>query len=538
MEIVEDFLNNYKNLDKMSKEEIIDLVKKDRLEHLDSYKDYKKGKILNNANNRSIDILKGMLEYTYNNYKNNQALEVLDNVKLVAILFCIYADTIIIYNILFNRLSNLEIIDNANLNNKPRKEILEMLEKIQNINNIETIKSIFNDNGIPQNFKNELLNYSTFLQANKLKTLQKENFKNEELEKFYNELQKLLKSLVISNENCSIPLPSEYMTNFFDWFENDMYNIWKLSNVEVSDFKDNFKLYSVREKFYRGDKEKSKFGIAIKKDLDINNLQFSLLERKLLILMNWIYIFTNGLLDNYFLSAVNLNLLLFKSDNITLSTINAKKLNEAISRLTQKYIYWELQNSKISKKIKDEKVITGFSSLCNIQVIYNSKIHASNNEGISKEIKGIIFNFNNFIKMRLQLKQIYKMPIELLQDTDYSLILVEYIIREKNIRPDKKISINNLLKSIYVYQKDLSLYEDSLYSVIMKDNKNTQKRFNKFMETLEYVLELVSNIDLSNAKIINNNGEIINSASIIPFKEIRVNHIFIEFDNKTDEEEL
>lgn len=538
MEIVEDFLNNYKNLDKMSKEEIIDLVKKDRLEHLDSYKDYKKGKILNNANNRSIDILKGMLEYTYNNYKNNQALEVLDNVKLVAILFCIYADTIIIYNILFNRLSNLEIIDNANLNNKPRKEILEMLEKIQNINNIETIKSIFNDNGIPQNFKNELLNYSTFLQANKLKTLQKENFKNEELEKFYNELQKLLKSLVISNENCSIPLPSEYMTNFFDWFENDMYNIWKLSNVEVSDFKDNFKLYSVREKFYRGDKEKSKFGIAIKKDLDINNLQFSLLERKLLILMNWIYIFTNGLLDNYFLSAVNLNLLLFKSDNITLSTINAKKLNEAIGRLTQKYIYWELQNSKISKKIKDKKVITGFSSLCNIQVIYNSKIHANNNEGISKEIKGIIFNFNNFIKMRLQLKQIYKMPIELLQDTDYSLILVEYIIREKNIRPDKKISINNLLKSIYVYQKDLSLYEDSLYSVIMKDNKNTQKRFNKFMETLEYVLELISNIDLSNAKIINNNGEIINSASIIPFKEIRVNHIFIEFDNKTDEEEL
>ena len=501
MEIVEDFLNNYKNLDKMSKEEIIDLVKKDRLEHLDSYKDYKKGKILNNANNRSIDILKGMLEYTYNNYKNNQALEVLDNVKLVAILFCIYADTIIIYNILFNRLSNLEIIDNANLNNKPRKEILEMLEKIQNINNIETIKSIFNDNGIPQNFKNELLNYSTFLQANKLKTLQKENFKNEELEKFYN-------------------------------------NIWKLSNVEVSDFKDNFKLYSVREKFYRGDKEKSKFGIAIKKDLDINNLQFSLLERKLLILMNWIYIFTNGLLDNYFLSAVNLNLLLFKSDNITLSTINAKKLNEAIGRLTQKYIYWELQNSKISKKIKDKKVITGFSSLCNIQVIYNSKIHANNNEGISKEIKGIIFNFNNFIKMRLQLKQIYKMPIELLQDTDYSLILVEYIIREKNIRPDKKISINNLLKSIYVYQKDLSLYEDSLYSVIMKDNKNTQKRFNKFMETLEYVLELISNIDLSNAKIINNNGEIINSASIIPFKEIRVNHIFIEFDNKTDEEEL
>ena len=89
-----------------------------------------------------------------------------------------------------------------------------------------------------------------------------------------------------------------------------------------------------------------------------------------------------------------------------------------------------------------------------------------------------------------------------------------------------------------MYQKDLSLYEDSLYYVIMKDNKNTQKRFNKFMETLEYVLELVSNIDLSNAKIINNNGEIINSASIIQFKEIRVNHIFIEFDNKTDEEEL
>ena len=538
MEIVEDFLNEYKNLDKMSKEEIIDLVKKDRLEHLDSYKDYKKGEILDNSNNRSIDILKGMLEYTYNNYKNNQALEVLDNVKLVAILFCIYVDTIIIYNILLNRLSNLAILDNANLNNKPRKEILEMLEKIQNINNIETIKSIFNENDIPQNFKNELLNYSTFLQANKLKILQKENLKKEELEKFYNELQKLLKSLVISNENCSVPLPSEYMTNFFDWFENDIYNIWKLSNVEVSDFKDNFKLYSVKERFYRGDKEKSKFGIAIKKELDINNLQFSLLERKLLILMNWIYIFTNGLLNNYFLSAVNLNSLLFKSDNITLSTINAKKLNEAISRLTQKYIYWELQNSKISKKIKDEKVITGFSSLCNIQVIYNSKIHASNNEGISKEIKGIIFNFNNFIKMRLQLRQIYKMPIELLQDTDYSLILAEYIIREKNIRPNKKISINNLLKSIYVYQKDLSLYKDSLYSVIMKDNKNTQKRFNKFMETLEYVLELVSNIDLSNAKITNNNGEIINSASIIPFKEIRFNHIFIEFDNKTDEEEI
>ena len=49
METVEDFLNEYKNLGKMSKEEIIYLVKKDILEHLDSYKDYKKGEILDNS---------------------------------------------------------------------------------------------------------------------------------------------------------------------------------------------------------------------------------------------------------------------------------------------------------------------------------------------------------------------------------------------------------------------------------------------------------------------------------------------------------
>ena len=534
MKTVEDFLNEYKNLDKMSKEEIIDIVKKDRLEHLDSYKDYKKGKILNNANNRSIDILKGMLEYTYNNYKNNQALEVLDNVKLVAILFCIYADTIIIYNILFNRLSNLEIIDNANLNNKPRKEILEMLEKIQNINNIETIKSIFNENDIPQNFKNELLNYSTFLQANKLKTLQKENFKNEKLEKFYSELQKMSKKLIISFENNSDF--SHIFYNFFDWFENDIYDIWHLSRVTSFDYNETeFKVYSVQEKFARSDKEKSKFGIAIKKNCDIKDLQFSLLERKLLILMNWAYISARGISETSYLSSMNLNNLLFKDTHRTISTPNAQKLNEAIDRLSRKYIYWELQNSAIANKLEDRNIVTGFSPLCDIQIIYNSKMHSSNDEGISKEIKGIIFNFNAFLKMRYQLKQIDKMPICFLQDTDYSLILAEYLIREMRIRTNNRISINKLLKNLFTYKKDLSAYETSIFAVIMEDSKNTSKRFKKFMETLYYVLEKISDKNSNNLAIVNSDGKRINKIDTISFNDVKLDNIFIKFNKTSDE---
>ena len=342
------------------------------------------------------------------------------------------------------------------------------------------------------------------------------------------------KKLIISFENNSNFSPVFY--NFFDWFENDIYDIWHLSRVTSFDYNETeFKVYSVQEKFARSDKEKSKFGIAIKKNCDIKDLQFSLLERKLLILMNWAYISAGGISETSYLSSMNLNNLLFKDTHRTISTSNAQKLNEAIDRLSRKYIYWELQNSAIANKLEDRNIVTGFSPLCDIQIIYNSKMHSSNNEGLSKEIKGIIFNFNAFLKMRYQLKQIDKMPICFLQDTDYSLILAEYLIREMRIRTNNRISINKLLKNLFTYKKDLSAYETSIFAVIMEDSKNTSKRFKKFMETLYYVLEKISDKNSNKLAIVDSDGKRINKIDTISFNDVKLDNIFIKFNKSSDE---
>ena len=253
--------------------------------------------------------------------------------------------------------------------------------------------------------------------------------------------------------------------------------------------------------------------------------------------MNWLYISNKDKeSESYYLPSLNLNSYLFNAEENTLSTVNSKKIFEAIDRLNQKMIYWDLSNSWISKKIEREN-ITGFEHIAHIDILYDSKLHKSNNEGISKQIKGFIFNFNKFNKLRYQISQIDNLPIRFLEDSDYSLILAENIIHKIRVKQSNRISIRDILKELYIYDKELTPLSENLFSHIQTDSKNTNKRLTRFFDILDYVLEGIKEVkvDISDIYLINSNEKKIEKN--IKFKDIRLNNIFIKFEKINDETE-
>ena len=393
-----------------------------------------------------------------------------------------------------------EIIRNKDLKDKSNVELLLMFLKLENIEDIDKIEELIKDDVLYLEDKIFILQYIIFYTANKLKKYRNSKIKNEKLENFYNNIQKYLKDLMIELEDNTETISfNNYIKDFFDLFEKNLFNIYNDKQVEVSEFKENMNKYSIMKKFSRTDTDFSEFGLVISKANETDKY-FSLLERKILTLMNYCYIYirnNNNILktNNCYITSSILNRILFNSEKVVLSSIDHQKLIEAISRLSKKKIYWDLHNSKISKRLEGD-VVTGFKDIAKIDIIYNTKIHNSNNEVISKEIKGLYFTFNSFFDLRYQIKQINKIPTELLSAKDYSFILAENIIYNIQLanKKDNRFSLKKLLKDLYVYKKDLTIYEESLYAVILKDSKNTKRRFSHFCNILEYVLKQISNV--------------------------------------------
>ena len=524
------FIKQHRNIDYLSKEQILELVKVERIEFLNSHKDLKNSKPKENDTNKDIDMRISILEEIYNtSLTKNKA----DNTGFVCWLYYLYY----IFMLGYNRICNLSILDSTDLRGKPKEEVLKILEKIQNIKSSDHIEKLLNTN-IEQNVKNEILNYKTYLTAKEVKL---KNNAGIDTEKTVNKLEFLHKRInKISSEleaNSTLP-ENKYIKNFFDWFENDIYDIWHNGKQKDLNLDNDIVTYILNRKFSRLDKKDSIFGLATKKcENFIKNLKFSLFERKLLILINWLYISNKDKeSESYYLPSLNLNSYLFNAEENTLSTVNSKKIFEAIDRLNQKMIYWDLSNSWISKKIEREN-ITGFEHIAHIDILYDSKLHKSNNEGISKQIKGFIFNFNKFNKLRYQISQIDNLPIRFLEDSDYSLILAENIIHKIRVKQSNKISIRDILKELYIYDKELTPLSENLFSHIQTDSKNTNKRLTRFFDILDYVLEGIKEVkvDISDIYLINSNEQKIEKN--IKFKDIRLNNIFIKFEKINDETE-
>lgn len=503
MELIENILSIYPNFENLSILEAIDIVEDLWISGLENLKDTKNGEFRENSTNKNIDKEIECVKIVSKEAKNNTEnflginLKNLESNKNIAI-YLIYCYLII--SLICDIEPKKEIIRNKDLKDKSNVELLLMFLKLENIEDIDKIEELIKDDVLYLEDKIFILQYIIFYTANKLKKYRNSKIKNEKLENFYNNIQKYLKDLMIELEDNTETISfNNYIKDFFDLFEKNLFNIYNDKQVEVSEFKENMNKYSIMKKFSRTDTDFSEFGLVISKANETDKY-FSLLERKILTLMNYCYIYirnNNNILktNNCYITSSILNRILFNSEKVVLSSIDHQKLIEAISRLSKKKIYWDLHNSKISKRLEGD-VVTGFKDIAKIDIIYNTKIHNSNNEVISKEIKGLYFTFNSFFDLRYQIKQINKIPTELLSAKDYSFILAENIIYNIQLanKKDNRFSLKKLLKDLYVYKKDLTIYEESLYAVILKDSKNTKRRFSHFCNILEYVLKQISNV--------------------------------------------
>ena len=502
MELIERIMDIYPNFENLLITEVIDIVEFFWIQGLENLKDVKNGRVRENSNNKKIDaeieIVKKISIEAKNNNENffGINLKMLGSNKKIAILIIWYYLNI---SFLYDLELKKTIIKNKKLDVERAIELLLIFDRLENMEDIEKVKELVKDDVLYLDDKILILQYVIFSTANKLKKYRNSKIENEKLEKFYTNAQKYLKNLIIELEDNTETISFNcYIKDFFDLFEKNLFNLYNDKQLKITEFKDDLNLHSVNRKFSRNDTDYSEFGLVTSKSTD-TDMYFSLLERKILSLMNYCYISirTNNVLktNNFYITVPMLNRLLFNKDKKVLSTIDHQKLKEAISRLNRKKIYWDLHNSKISTRLTGN-VITGFENIVKIDIIYNTKIHDSNNEAISKEIKGLYVTFNNFFDLRYQIKQINKMPLELLSTVDYSFILAKNIIYNIQVanKKDKRFSLQKILKDLYVYKKDLTIYDESLYAVILKDSKNTTKRFKQFCNVLEYILKQICSV--------------------------------------------
>ena len=502
MELIERIMDIYPNFENLLITEVIDIVEFFWIQGLENFKDVKSGRVRENSNNKKIDaeieIVKKISIEAKNNNENffGINLKMLGSNKKIAILIIWYYLNI---SFLYDLELKKTIIKNKKLDLERAIELLLIFDRLENMEDIEKVKELVKDDVLYLDDKILILQYVIFSTANKLKKYRNSKIENEKLENFYINAQKYLKNLIIELEDNTETISFNcYIKDFFDLFEKNLFNLYNDKQLKITEFKDDLNLHSVNRKFSRNDTDYSEFGLVTSKSTD-TDMYFSLLERKILSLMNYCYISirTNNVLktNNFYITVPMLNRLLFNKDKNVLSSINHQKLKEAISRLNRKKIYWDLHNSKISARLTGN-VITGFENIVKIDIIYNTKIHDSNNEAISKEVKGLYFTFNSFFDLRYQIKQINKMPLEVLSTVDYSFILAKNIIYNIQLanKKDKRFSLQKILKDLYVYKKDLTIYDESLYAVILKDSKNTTKRFKQFCNVLEYILKQICSV--------------------------------------------
>lgn len=502
MELIKRILDIYPDFENLLITDVIDIVEFFWIDGLKKLKDIKNGEFRQNSNNKKIDEEIEFVKKISMEARNNSGnffginLKVFGSNKNIAIyLMYVYLNISLMCYIEPIQ----KIIEHKDLKGKSDTEILQIFLELENIEDIEKVEELVKDDVLYLADKILILQYIIFSTANKLKKYRNSKIENKKLENFYISIQKYLKNLIIELEDNTETISfNSYIKDFFDLFEKNLFNLYNDKQLKITEFKDNLNLYSVNRKFSRNDTDYSEFGLVTSKETN-TDIYFSLLERKILSLMNYCYISirTNNILktNNFYITVSMLNRLLFNKDKNVLSSINHQKLKEAISRLNRKKIYWDLHNSKISARLTGN-VITGFENIVKIDIIYNTKIHDSNNEAISKEVKGLYFTFNSFFDLRYQIKQINKMPLELLSTVDYSFILAKNIIYNIQLanKKDKRFSLQKILKDLYVYKKDLTIYDESLYAVILKDSKNTTKRFKQFCNVLEYILKQICSV--------------------------------------------
>lgn len=323
------------------------------------------------------------------------------------------------------------------------------------------------------------------------------------------EIQEYIKRLDMElSRKYNVPI-ADYISDFYDKFYYEMFDIaFTKSEIEKGT------IYQKEITF--GEAGTGRLGLSSK-----NSFKFQLDERKLLKLANHYYIKLNAnpsYDDKYFYIPFEHLKMIYTTDN---NKILKDSIVDLCKRISEKQIYWALNNTKY-RNIKSSKLDIGKKlDLLDLTIIYLPREHQKGINGTSYAIKGILCKVNNFMKMRYKLKQIANIfPTSALKCNYLEFIISDKIIYQLNIlnaknKKNEKIlnnnkrlsvkgrktveqrikdsyqrSIGDLANEIYIYKENEQHSSNYLYQII--NGTNSKRQILDFLTAVINVLKSIS----------------------------------------------
>ena len=202
------------------------------------------------------------------------------------------------------------------------------------------------------------------------------------------------------------------------------------------------------------------------------DVTFTLEERKLLKLINHYYISLasqKDFKDKIFYIPINQlkEIIIGKPNRNTMK----ERLITACKRLSEKVVYWNYTQTKYANaKLSKQKLVVGKEvKLADITLLYSPYDKNGN-----MELKGLICRINNFLKLRLAMKQItYNFPLTAIKGTYLEFTIVSKTVYLMNYKSSKNrgyvlIPVSDFLKKTNYYKDGINYYENYL-SIIWND---------------------------------------------------------------------
>lgn len=250
------------------------------------------------------------------------------------------------------------------------------------------------------------------------------------------------------------------ISDFCDKFQYTMFDMYMDSTITNG--------YIYEKDISYGSAGVGKFAIS-----SDDSIKFTLLERKLIKLINHYYIklkSTDHFTDEYFYIPLNKLKSMYVPD--TNNLVLKESLIETCDKLNNKKVYWNMSPTQYAnhKKFKEQKLVVGKNeNLVDITIIYQPREHEKGIDGKVNTIKGILCKINKFMELRYLLRQISNdFPAECLRKNYLDFVIMEKIIYQLNI-----INANNA-KRIKVLEDPKTV--KAVKDVVKKKVKNQYKK--------------------------------------------------------------
>lgn len=218
----------------------------------------------------------------------------------------------------------------------------------------------------------------------------------------------------------------------------------------------------------------------------LDDVKFTLEERKLLKLINHYYIILAGqnrITDDYFYIPAKQLSIIFSPG------INHKVVKDAIisncERLRDKRVEWDFTKTTYMKRFTSKSLSQGKNiRLANIIPLYLPT-------GDKVQFMGIICKVNKFMKLRYELGQISSsFPTSILQGSYLEFIIAEKVVFHMRLSKNKRNgsfskTLSDMANEIYYYTKKGQCYYS--YLTALREDKHKPRELKKFLEAFTKV---------------------------------------------------